>query len=130
MWPFKKNPRVTAYLENPKFRKACEKVGYKNFSDLKSFAKYLSTFHEITANRIIDAHITQEGPVFYDPIEDDPIYKERFAQVEKELLEKYPLDKIEFGQGKQIEREKQVMLQKLGIHWIPTFIMNSHIIFE
>ena len=118
MWPFRRNPRVDAYREDP----AVERAAANSPFDKRWFVRFLVRVSEAQAKRMIEAYTDQPGPTRHDPLEDRPEHANLFAEVEQEVTARYPERRR--GRCHRVWRMKKALLLDRGLDWLSPSELN------
>lgn len=118
MWPFGLSERAKAYVE----REDVINASANWFHSTKSFARFLTQFSELDAERIIVAFMHQDGSSRYDPIEDSPKHAATFEEVQEIITEEFPEKRR--GISYSLWSRKKQLLKERGISWLSPSELN------
>ena len=117
MWPFL-SKRAKDYLE----REDVLAAATDSLQSPKSFAKFLTRFSEMDAERVIVAYREQKVGLRRDPIEDAPEYGDIFREVAELVSQRYP--ERHMGQCHAEWRLKKSLLKERGVSWLSPSDLN------
>ena len=93
--------------------------------------KTLESMSELLFQKVMQASLTQSTP-FYDPIEDEPAFKEIMTQVtrEAESVLQTSQPTIKRGLCYLVWKKKRILAERYQITWFSPHEMNPHIRFS